>query len=297
MDFGTIIGCGGTMMTGDKIDLGSVTLEYRLSGDPAKPVVAFVHGLAADMRQFAEQESYFRGDYRVLRVSLRGHGGSSCPEPAGRDDFSLEVMARDIAQLLDRLEIRSVHWVGNSMGGLVGYQLLQDEPQRVVSLATFGTTAELRFGTFAIGAITVLKDLIIRLKGFDGLCSMAGRAGSTKPEAQQQIIEMMLAAAPPAMKYAQMNIGNYSYLEVITNAGVPFLLIRGEHDRAINRNLRSTLAAFERAADTRVADVPGAGHYVNLDEPDAFNAVIQDWFGRVCGSAAVSSHETPDGEE
>lgn len=94
-------------MTEKKINLGTHEIEYSLAGDPAKPVVAFVHGLAADMRQFTKQDSFSR-DYRVLRVSLRGHGGSDCPEPAGREDFTLEVMVCDIAQLLNRLDIRSV---------------------------------------------------------------------------------------------------------------------------------------------------------------------------------------------
>ncbi|TVR53833.1 MAG: alpha/beta hydrolase [Spirochaetaceae bacterium] len=269
-------------MTGEKIDLGAISLEYSLAGDSGKPVVAFVHGLAADMRQFEEQQAQFQDYYRVLRVSLRGHGGSSCPENARREDFTLATMTRDVAHLLDRLDIASVHWVGNSMGGLIGYQLLQDEPQRVASLATFGTTAELRFGKAAIGAITVFKDLFIKVAGYEGLCRFAGRAGSKKPEAQKRIIEMMIAAAPAAMKYAQMNIGNYSYLDVIAGAKVPLLLIRGEHDREINRALASTLAAFETATDARIVDVPGAGHYVNLDEGDAFNAVLKDWFERVC---------------
>ncbi len=270
-------------MTAEKVDLGAITLEYSLSGDSANPVVAFVHGLAADMRQFEPQHALFHEKYRVLRVSLRGHGGSGCPEPAGREDFTLPVMARDVALLLDRLEIPAVHWVGNSMGGLIGYQLLRDEPHRVASLATFGTTAELRFAKAAIGMITVFKDLIIKVAGYDGLCRFAGRAGSKNPDAQKLIIEMMLAAAPAAMKYAQMNIGNYSYLDVIAGANVPLLLIRGEHDAAINRSLQSTLAAFDAAADARVADVAGAGHYVNLDEPKAFDAILGDWFGRVCG--------------
>lgn len=217
-------------MTGEIVDLGAFALEYSLAGDPGKPVVAFVHGLAADMRQFTEQQVFFQDDYRVLRMSLRGHGGSTSPERAGREDFRLTVMMRDLVQLLDRLDI-----------------------------------------------------------AYDRLCRMAGRAGSKKPEAQQRIIDMMIAAAPPAIKYAQMNIGNYSYLDVIASAKVPLLLIRGEHDGAINRALTSTLAAFQSTTDGHVVDVAGAGHYVNLDEPEEFNTVLKDWFDRVCGSTTVAS--------
>jgi len=264
-------------MTVSSIDLEGVTLEYRLSGESAKSVVMFVHGLAADLRQFREQHPLLQEEYRVLSVSLRGHGGSGCPDPAGRDEFTLESMAGDIACLLDRLEIPAVHWVGNSMGGLVGYQLLKDQPERIASLATFGTAAELQFGKAAISMITFFKDVLITVAGYKGLCTVAGRAGSKNPEVQKQIIEMMLSASPKAMKYAQMNIGRYSYLETINTAKIPLLLIRGEHDRQINRMLSSTLDSFESAHNARVVDVPDAGHYINLDQPEAFNSVLREW--------------------
>lgn len=86
-----------------------ITLEYVLEGPSDAPVVAFVHGLGANLHPFAAQAERFRDRYRVLLLSLRGHGGTSNPE---------QPLAED------------------------------DEPGRLRSLTIFGTTAELRSGRF-----------------------------------------------------------------------------------------------------------------------------------------------------
>lgn len=58
------------------------TIEYLLEGPADAPVLCFVHGLGANLRQFLPQVVHFNGRYRVLLLSLRGHGGSGQPDSA-----------------------------------------------------------------------------------------------------------------------------------------------------------------------------------------------------------------------
>jgi len=80
--------------------------------------------------------------YRVLRMDLRGHGQSEIPRPD--QPFSLGALVGDVIELLDHLGIDSVHLVGNSAGGYVSQRLAIEHPERVRTLALYGSTPGLK---------------------------------------------------------------------------------------------------------------------------------------------------------
>lgn len=259
------------------VDVGSFLIEYTIGGREDLPVLAFMHGLSANMGQFTEQMNYFQEHYRVLLFSLRGHGNSGYPEHAGRDDFTLQKMVEDTTALLDALQIPAVHWVGNSMGGLVGYELLRWSPERLLSLTTFGTTAEMHVGETAVKLLTWTKDLMIKIMRYEGFARLAGKASSKDRDVQSRVTEMIMAAAPVAVRYAHMNIGDYNYTDVLGNADIPMLLIHCEHDKEINKRLKTTLEVLQQHASATVLELVGAGHFANLDRPADFNRILGDW--------------------
>ncbi len=59
------------------VQLGEIKMEYLLTGIPNKDTILFVHGLGANLSQFEYQHNYFQDRYRVLSVSLRGHGNTT----------------------------------------------------------------------------------------------------------------------------------------------------------------------------------------------------------------------------
>ena len=68
----------------------------------------------------------FARHYRVYAPDLRGHGRSDRP-----GDYSVELMEADVLGFLDALQLDRVDLIGHSMGGLVGYLLAGDHPERV----------------------------------------------------------------------------------------------------------------------------------------------------------------------
>ncbi|HJH28623.1 MAG TPA: alpha/beta fold hydrolase, partial [Methanosarcinaceae archaeon] len=117
-----------------------VEIEYSLSGPDSEYTLLFMHGLGSNLNQFVPQQQYFARNHRLLLISLRGHGNSSAPINPTRDDYTVREMARDVQDLLTHLGIRKVHFVGNSLGGLIGYELLELDHDLLSSLTTFGTT-------------------------------------------------------------------------------------------------------------------------------------------------------------
>jgi 3-oxoadipate enol-lactonase len=80
--------------------------------------------------------------HRVVRLDLRGHGESTVPLP--EPPLTMPRLVRDAIELLDHLGVAKVHIVGNSAGGYVGQRLAIEHPDRVLSLALFGSTAGLK---------------------------------------------------------------------------------------------------------------------------------------------------------
>ncbi len=80
--------------------------------------------------------------YRVLRMDLRGHGQSQIPSPD--QAFSLAHLVGDVLELLDHQAPGRVHVVGNSAGGYVAQRLAIEHPERVKTLALYGSTPGLK---------------------------------------------------------------------------------------------------------------------------------------------------------
>ena len=114
-----------------------VTTQYELEGPPGAPVVTLSHSLAANLYLWDAQAAALRDRYRVLRYDIRGHGGSGVP-PA---PYTLEQMADDLHGLLQALGIAETHFVGLSMGGLIGMTVALKHPHSIRSLVLADTTA------------------------------------------------------------------------------------------------------------------------------------------------------------
>ncbi|NCC33554.1 MAG: alpha/beta fold hydrolase [Chloroflexia bacterium] len=247
-----------------------ITMEYVLHGPADAPVLCFIHGLGSNLRQFLPQAAYFGERYRVLLLSLRRHGGTSSPNPATAAGYTTSVLAQDVVALLEHLGIAALHVVGNSLGGLVGYALLQHGTPQLHSLTTFGTTAELHRSRFVywglVGSVWLL--------GVNGLARLVGKTGSRDPAVGPQLERLYRQASKAALSLIPQHIANYDYTNVLRQATIPLLLIQGEHDQEINKNLTSTLTALDAAVQAQVAPLVGAGHFANLEQPAAFNELV-----------------------
>jgi pimeloyl-ACP methyl ester carboxylesterase len=107
--------------------------------DPWKEpeMVLLYHGLGRTVDVWYGWVPILARRYRVLRTDYRGHGRSAPPRVGY--PWSLETLAREAKLLLDRLAVRRIHWVGESLGGNVGIQFALDYPDRLASLTLCST--------------------------------------------------------------------------------------------------------------------------------------------------------------
>ena len=108
------------------IEAGGIRLAYRVWGSPGAPPLVLLHGLGEGAADWDGVAPAFARHFRVYAPDLRGHGSSDRP---GR--YSVELMAADALGFLDALQLGRADLIGHSMGGLVGYLLAGDHPERV----------------------------------------------------------------------------------------------------------------------------------------------------------------------
>src|SRR6266403_1440363 len=99
------------------LSVGGRRTYYDLTGPEAAPTICFIHSLSSDSGMWAEQMPVLlAAGFQVLRIDMRGHGGSV--PVAG--DYTMEELAGDVAGVLDALGLAQVHYIGLSIGGMIG---------------------------------------------------------------------------------------------------------------------------------------------------------------------------------
>lgn len=118
--------------------VNGVSLRVAEAGPSNAPVVIFSNSLAADLTMWDAQAADLARDFCVVRMDTRGHGGSAASE----EDYTLDLLAKDVLAVMDRLHIARAHFVGLSLGGMIGQVLGARAADRFDSLTLCATFAE-----------------------------------------------------------------------------------------------------------------------------------------------------------
>src|SRR5271166_1167879 len=118
--------------------VNGLSLGYTLEGHLEGAVVMMSHGLALDRSLWAHQLTMLVKRFAVLRYDLRGHGASD----KRITSLSVDAQVDDAASLLNALGKRRVHFVGLSLGGMIGQALAMRYPHLLASLTLVDTASE-----------------------------------------------------------------------------------------------------------------------------------------------------------
>ena len=261
-----------------KVSANGIGTQYLLEGPAGAPVVTFSHSLAANLHLWDAQAAALSGRYRVLRYDIRGHGGSDVPVPP----YTLEQMADDLHGLLDALGITQTHFVGLSMGGLIGMTMALRFPRAVQSLVLADTTA--CYGP----KMTPMWDDRIRVaeaEGIEPLLDRTMEAWFTPPFRAQQpaVIERVRAMLRPTDVRGYVGairaIGYVDLREAIGAIRCPTLILVGEEDRGTDITMARTM--HERIAGSELAVLPNAAHCSCVEAADAFTRAVSGFLEKV----------------
>src|ERR1044072_7944033 len=118
------------------LSLNNRKVYFDLAGPQGAPTVCFTHSLNADGGIGVEQMlPLLAAAYRVLRLDMRGHGGSAPVD----GDYTMDALAADVKGALDVLDIKKVHYIGLSIGGMIGQGFALANPGFLASLCLCDT--------------------------------------------------------------------------------------------------------------------------------------------------------------
>jgi len=246
------------------------------TGNSGTPLV-FCHGIAVNGAQFHADAAWFaaRG-HRVLVPHLRGHGLSDSPVPVSRQTLTLERLAADLVEMLDDAGADKVHWVGNSLGGIVALEMLK--ANRFATLTTFGTSYSIKLPK--VGAHIALP-LWHRALGRQAAAGITAQFTSTDTAARRLIATMLRDMRIEVVAAIGANLTWYDLIEAGTSATLPILLIHCGRDRLVNVALWETLRRMRDKPNFHRTDLPMGGHCANLEVAEDFRAALLEFWASV----------------
>jgi len=112
-------------------------LYYEDAGS-SKDVLVFAHSMLFNLRMFDDQVNVFRDSYRCVRFDFKAQGLSRI----GSSGYDLDSLTEETVMILSKLGIPSCHFIGFSMGGMVGQRLAIKYPGLIKSLCLIDTSSE-----------------------------------------------------------------------------------------------------------------------------------------------------------
>jgi 3-oxoadipate enol-lactonase len=110
-------------------------MHYEMDGPADAPTLVLSNSLGTNLSLWDSQLPIFSQNFRVLRYDSRGHGQTSVTQ----GEYSVEMLARDVLQLLDSLNLARVNFCGLSVGGMTGMWLGVNAPHRLENLVLANT--------------------------------------------------------------------------------------------------------------------------------------------------------------
>lgn len=254
-----------------QVRANNILTNYTFTGKDKAPVVVLSHSLGSSLAMWERQIESLEPYFQVLRYDTRGHGRSDAPAGA----YTLEELGEDAIALLDRLGIDAAHWVGLSMGGMIGQCLALHHAHRLQSLSLCDTASLISEEAQPLWQerINMARD-----KGMEALVRETLERWFTPPYLSRntpdikRIRRHFLATPVAGFVGCSEAIRGLNYLDRLSEITTPTLIIVGEQDPGTP--IAAAQAMHERISGSKLTVLPSAAHLSNVEQPEAFNSAL-----------------------
>lgn len=258
-------------MTQEYFEHNKGRIYYEITG--TGETIVFIHGFSLDRRMWEEQAKFFENHFQVITYDMRGFGKSSLPE--GKYSHH-----DDLRALLDHLKIKKAHIVGLSMGGEIAINFALTYPEFVSSLTLvdsslngFKSTVDWTVHAKEVGIDRARKNWL------NHELFSSERKNSKVFSKIQQIVqeysgwhwlnhEPKERIKPPA-------------LQRLNEIKVPTLVAVGQDDLPYFHHIAELM--HDGISGSQMKIITGAGHMVNMEEPNYFNKLLLDFYSNLNG--------------
>lgn len=250
-----------------------VDLHFTDSGGDGEAVL-LAHAIGCDHHMWDDLAPRLAKRFRVVAIDARGHGASPVP----RRPYTLELLADDARALLDKLGIVRSHWIGLSMGGMVGQAFALRHPARLLKLVIANSTAS--YGAEG-RALWQGRAKLVQEGGLAAIRETVAEryfsAGFRAADAARVAVVMERFLKTPAEGYLGCcdAIANLDYADDLIRIKAKTLVIAGEADAGTPPAMSQAIAG--RIPGARLAVIPGAAHLSAAEMPEEFAALVEDF--------------------
>ena len=259
------------------VTANGISIHYELDGPEDAPCVTLSHSLAANLNMWEWQMPAFGERFRVLRYDTRGHGGTQATD----GDYTLSQLADDLFALLDALGIEATHFVGLSMGGMIGQTAALADQSRFRTLSLCDTSSRI-----PREALPTWDERIAtaRAEGMDALVDSTIDRWFSKGYQQSNPADVdkirTMIRATPVGGYCGCSraISGLNLTDQLSAIELPTLLVVGEDDPGTPVTAHEAIQAQIEGADLVV--LPAALHFSNVEREAEFNGAILGFLAR-----------------
>jgi pimeloyl-ACP methyl ester carboxylesterase len=248
-------------------------LFHRIYGEG--PPLVILHGLFGQSDNWATLARAWSNQFRVIIIDQRNHG-QSLHDAA----FSYELMADDLTETLDALNIESVQLIGHSMGGKTAMFFAQKYPQRLTKLIV-ADIAPRAYAPHHSEIIAALKALPLNELSDRNSADNELAKGIPDFGTRQFLLKNLYRNDAGTFSW-RFNLDAIS--AQISEVGkalpdeqvhLPALFIRGSKSNYITDEDQSAIA--HQFSNATFATIPNAGHWLHAEQPEAFGKVVLDF--------------------
>lgn len=235
------------------------------------PVLVLSHALGTDLHLWDALAARLQSQFTVLRFDTRGHGRSAVPH----GPYSMADLVQDAAQLIERLTTGPVHWVGISMGGMIGQGLAIAYPQLIKSLVVANSTSHYpeaaqaawaaRIAAVTTGGTASIADMVMERYFHAGF-------RAAQPAAVARARAALLATSAVGYAACCHAIAAVDYRSLLLSVSCPTLVLAGELDIGAPPSMSAAIASAVPHAQLQV--LSDASHISVLEQPEAFYAQV-----------------------
>ena len=243
-----------------KINRNDVNINYESYGKG--PVIFLTHGFSATSKMWNDQIEDLSKDFNLVVWDMRGHGQTDYPEDESL--YNEEETIEDIHAILTDIGADKVNIGGMSLGGYMSLAFYYKYTEMVNSLLIIDTgpgfkndEARQKWNNYAYSTANKFEDT--------GLESLKGRSIEMNPDNHQNAKGLVKAAR------GMLTQKDDRIINSLPNINVPSLIIVGENDKPF---LSAADYMENKIHNSKKIIIPDAGHAVNIDQPNIFNAEV-----------------------
>lgn len=253
------------------VKVKDLNVGYTEAGNSIENLpLVFLHGVGSDKSVWDFQVKALSKKRRVVAFDYPGYGESELPE----NDLTRREIAAYIFGAMDALAIEKAHICGLSMGGVIALEMFAQSPHRIASLVLANTFARHPTGAeMAARSVNFVKEKSMREFAEQRVDFLL--APDTSNDVRRQTVETMARIDKKSYGWASLAVWTVDYLDLLAKINVPTLVIGGDLDTPTPPDLSRELAY--NIVGAKMVIIQNAAHLSNLDQPEIFNSLIENF--------------------